>query len=864
MMTIRSTVVRSFRGAVLAALFSVPASAQTESMPAVIELQPIDVIGALAPVRSALETAVPVDIIDDERLAETGATETGRAIQAAAPSFNFSSSTISDGTDALRPATLRGLGPDQTLVLINGKRRHPSALVHVNRSVGRGTAGTDLNAIPLASVGRVEVLRDGAAARYGSDAIAGVINLVLKDYAEGGEANATVGQTFEGDGLVRHANAVQGIGLGDAGFLTLTADLRSRDATNRAGLTGVCQYATDDDGKCSDPRERTFDRQNFRIGDAESLSRSVWFNAETLAADMAILYAFGGYTIRDNTSGGFYRRANQGDRNPRQLDPETEDVLKEQHYPDGFLPLIETGIEDLSIGAGAEFVVGRWNLDASVTHGRNTFDFGVSNSLNAYRYQQEGVAVTEVDSGGLGHRQTAFNIDAQRSVGLLDRPAEVAAGVEYRIDKYTIRAGERDSWFGCIDEDDTGAACDGAAVGGIQVFPGFRPSNEVDESRRSAALYIDSETRLTDRFALGLAVRGENFEDFGSTVNGKVTARYDVTPAFALRGAANTGFRAPSLHQKFFNNISTQFTPEGAFEVGTFRNDSPLARRLGIPALKEETSRNVAGGVVWSPLPRFSITLDAYQIDIDDRIMISGFVTEEGLTAGCATGDTACVALVDAAMTDIGRAQFFLNAGPTRTRGIDLVAEHEGEILGGGFRLTGAASWSRTRFTEDFNSPGLLGNLGDALFDDRDKAFIEVSQPRWRMNLEGAWSRDEWSFNLGTRIYGPYEVPEVDGPPVQLQKYGAKTLVDTRIGYSVFDGVTLMIGADNLFDIRPDEQKIGFSRNGCIAADGTPGAQGTCGENPIVDSNGVFTYSRRAAPFGINGGFYYARMALRW
>ena len=819
----------------------------------VFTLLPIKVIGTLAPVRSALETSVPVDVVGEERLNETGATETGRAIQAAAPSFNFSSSTISDGTDALRPATLRGLGPDQTLVLINGKRRHPSALVHVNRSVGRGTAGIDMNAIPLASIARVEVLRDGAAARYGSDAIAGVINLVLKDTDRGGEARATLGRTYESDGMVRHANVVQGVSLGGGGFLTLTADVRDRGPTNRAGFTGICQYNTNADG-CADPqRERAFDRKNFRIGDADSLSQSLWFNTGIPLSDSAEAYAFGGWTKRDNVSGGFYRRANQASRNP--------EYQGRQYYPDGFLPLIETEIVDFSIGVGTEWALGGWELDSSLTFGRNTFDFSVANSLNAYLWQQEGRSVTDVDSGGLGYRQTTVNIDAQRSIILLGNEAELAVGAETRVDNYTIRAGEGNSYYGCIDASDPTTACVGAAAGGIQVFPGFRPGNEVDESRRSVALYGASDVRLGEQISLGLALRGEDFEDFGSTVNGKVTMRYDIAPSFAVRGSASTGFRAPSLHQKFFNNISTQFTEEGAREVGTFRNDSMLARGLGIPQLREETSRNIGLGFVWTPARSTSFTLDAYRIDIDDRIMISNFVEATDLISGCGS-EAGCVAGVNAAMAGIDEAQFFLNAGATRTQGIDFVAEHETELAGGGLRLSGAASWSRTGFQGDFNAPGLLGGLGDNLFGERDKAFVEVAQPRWRINLEGTYSRGPWSFNLGTRTYGPYQVPETDAG--DLQKFSPKMLVDTQINYEIAKGVVFAVGADNLFDVYPDRKKIGLSRDGCIGGDGTTGATGECGANPIVDTNGVFAYSRRASPFGFNGGFYYARLILRY
>ena len=840
---------------VLAGLSSPPVFAQnTSDALKAVELEPIEIIGTLAPVRSELETSVPVDVLDERRLGETGASETGRAIQAAAPSFNFSSSTISDGTDALRPATLRGLGPDQTLVLINGKRRHPSALLHVNRSVGRGTAGIDMNAIPLASIGRVEILRDGAGARYGSDAIAGVINLVLRELDEGGEARATVGQTYEGDGLVRHGSVVHGLRVGDGGFFTLTADFRDRDDTNRAGRTGVCQYGTSD-GNCDEiGKEKVFGRKNFRIGDADSLSRSLWFNTETPPIlDNAALYAFGGWTRRDNTSAGFYRRANQADRNPIHGG--------KRFYEDGFLPLINTEIEDFSIGGGAALALGDWDLDASLVHGRNDFDFGVSNSLNAYRWQREGVAVTSVDSGGLGYRQTLLGLGGQRSVSLFDTSAEVAIGAEARIDDYIIRAGERNSWYGCTDTGDPDTNCAEAASGGIQVFPGFRPENEVDESRASGALYADSEMYAGDRTNFGLAVRGERFEDFGTTVNGKVSGRYEVSAGLALRGSASTGFRAPSLHQKYFNNVSTQFEDGVAKEVGTFRNDGELARQLGIPKLDEEISRNVAIGFVWNPSPGFSITLDAYQIDIEDRIMISNTVDEGLLSDGCG-GDTTCENAVRAAMAGKGEAQFFLNGGDTRTRGIDLVATHERELAGGVLDLTASASWSRTRFEKIFRGPGLLGGLGDGLFGRREKAFIERSQPSWRLNLEGKYLRGPWSLSLGTRVYGSYKVPETDQG--DLQKFSTKTLVDTQINYTLPFGLTFTLGADNLFDVYPDKKKFGNSRAGCIGADGRTGEPGACAADAIVDSEGVFTYSRRSAPFGINGGFYYARLTWRY
>lgn len=857
--------VRPVAAALLLLAAPFPAAAQN----AAVAVEPIRVIGTLTAVRSTTETSVPVDVIDEERLSETGATETGRAIQAAAPSFNFPSSTISDGTDALRPATLRGLGPDQTLVLVNGKRRHPSALVHVNGSVGRGTAGTDFNAIPLAAIGRVEVLRDGAAARYGSDAIAGVINLVLKEDAAGGEARATFGQTYEGDGSVEHMSVTQGASFRSGGFLTLTADLRERGRTNRAGLTGYCQYHVDlkdpndadTQERCNEPdKESAFDRRNFRVGDAESESQGLWLNAEIPSTERVDLYLFGGLTRRDNTSGGFYRRANDAKNNPHTKHDLPSPRLSGHApgYSDGFLPLINTEIKDESLGIGADIEAGRWNVDASMTHGANTFDYHISNSLNAYIWETDGRAVTEADAGGLGFRQTSLNLDGQTSVNLFGVPAELAVGAEHRVDNYRIRPGEEDSWFGCAH---TASGCNNDdPIGGIQVFPGFQPTNAVNESRASTAVYADGELGVSPRTSVGVALRGENYDDIGSTLNGRLTARFQATPAIALRGSANTGFRAPSLHQKYFNNISTQFTDSGERkEVFTVRNDDLLTQELGIPELDEETSLNAAIGFVWSPSPAFSLTFDAYEIDIKDRIMISRAVNRMELVTACGGVTTCESAVTNKLKRSSDTAQFFLNAGRTRTKGIDLVAEHRSRVAGGDLRLTAAATWNQTRF-RGFNSPGPLGNLGEGLFGAADKAYIEVAQPESRLNFETAFEKNRWAFTVGTRTYGSYTVQETSSG---RQKYGARTLVDTRLSYAITDRVTFSIGADNLFDVYPSKQRFSRTRAGCIEAGGRRTDPGSCA-NPIIDSDGVFQYSRRSAPFGINGGFYYARLVWNW
>ena len=610
------------------------AADQHESEPAdePIQLQELVVVGVgtRGQGRTVTDSPVPVDVVTEQEIIETGEAEVGRIIQALIPSFNFSSSTISDGTDSVRPATLRGLGPDQVLVLVNGKRRHGSALIHVNTSVGRGTAGTDLNAIPVSAIKRIEVLRDGASAQYGSDAIAGVINIVLKDSYDGA-LRTSAGQTYESDGTRYTARLNKGFQIGEDGVLHAAVEFSHRGATNRAGLSGSKQYTDsviEDNVLTMDPgnKERNFNRRNFRIGDAELDQVSGAFNySNSIDGIGAEVYAFGDFNRVQNESGGFYRRANQLDRNP-----------PGSGYPDGFLPLISTTVSDFSVGGGIvrEFE-SNLKADFAVVHGGNSFNFEVTNSHNASwvncalgnpletgdcsenMASFSGQTPTSADAGTLSLDLTTVNLDFTWP---LRDTVHLAWGLEYRLDSYRIEAGEEYSYR---DYDGPGV---GGAIG-IQVFPGFKPSNEVDETRNAFSVYVDTELYVSDTLLVSPAVRYEHYSDFGSTINGKVATKLDLSGEFALRGSVSTGFRAPSMQQLYFNNISTQFRDVGgqqiAFEVGTFRNDSALAKAIGIPELDAETSVTGSVGFVYQPVLAFTLTTDFYHIDVSDRIIIS-------------------------------------------------------------------------------------------------------------------------------------------------------------------------------------------------------------------------------------------------
>ncbi len=815
-------------------------------------------IGTRVRGRTVANTPVPVDVVNSESLALTGQTEVGRMLQRLVPSFNFSSSTVSDGTDALRPATLRGLGPDQTLVLVNGKRRHLSALVHVNTSVGRGTAGVDMNAFPSASIKRIEVLRDGAAALYGSDAIAGVINIVLQDRVGEGVARTQWGQTYKADGDQFLANLNYGIAIRDSGFINFTAEYRHRGATNRAGLDGTRQYPyiNEEDPECNfgagpdcqlDPREFTFNRLSHRIGDAKSEQKSFAVNGEIPFSDTGTFYFFGTYSGRKNESAGFYRRVVDFARTVTEL------------YPDGFLPMIRTNIRDWQIVEGLRWELDDgWYIDLSGNVGENNFDFTTFNSLNASLGK---FSPTEADTGALNYGLTSINADFSKPVAIGDRELNVAFGGEYRRETYKIVPSEPAAVINGGEVNTNCPGCDPAKGGtpipyaaGFQVFKGFSPANAVNEDRDSFALYLDLESDVTPDLTLSAAGRFEHFSDFGSTINGKFATRYQVNDALALRGAISTGFRAPSMQQKFFNSTSTQFVDIGGVVVpverGTFRNDSELARALGIPKLKEETSFNISAGFVANPLPEMTVTVDFYRIAINDRIAITGGIG----------GDKFPQEVQDALeAAGASQAQFFINAADTKTRGVDIVITYDVALDNGGtINFSAAANFTDTDIKKgSVVPPALLAGFETVIFTPQDRSILTQWQPKNREVLTAVYRKGPITFTISGQRFGSYTVCEGacdnpnEGPGQNIQKFSAKWLTDVQFDYELgTSGLVLTIGANNLFDVTPDKNKIGQARGGTI-----PG---------IVSSPGIFKFSRRAAPFGFNGGLYYGRVTYNF
>jgi len=784
--------------------------------------------------RTVSESIVPVDVLSAEDMAKTGQLEVSQVLSNLVPSFNYPNATIADGTDHARPAVLRGLAPDHTLVLINGKRRHSGALLNLNGTVGRGSTAVDLNTIPTSAIERIEILRDGAAAQYGSDAIAGVINIILKK-SEGGSINVTYGKhvtSMNGvadltetridnngdlefvtggdrdrtDGATTTISANWGTTFGNDGFLNLSIESRDRDATNRSGFDRREQYARIDGAL--DPRELTFDRYNHRFGKAEIKDTAFFYNAGMYVNEDVELYSFGSYGQRDGLSGGFYRIAKDR-RNIQAI------------YEDGFLPQIATDVEDKSFAIGARGEMNEWEWDLSANYGKNDFEFQVVNSLNT----SMGVdSPTEFNNGGLVYDQAIVNLNVSNMLDFgLANEVFVAVGAEYRNEGYQIVAGEEPSYLTVLDN--TGNP---VAAGGAQVLSGFSPDSAVDESRHNIGLYVELDTDLTDDLNVALAGRFEDYSDFGSNFTAKFAARFAVTEDFALRGAISSGFRAPSLAQTSYKSVATVFEDGVPNEVGIFPVDTNVAQALGAKTLTAEESVNATFGFIYEK-DNFNLTLDAYQITIDDRIVLS-----ENLSGPA----------VESILQGVGefntqRVRYFTNAIDTKTKGIDIVTTYDMDLGNSGeLRLSAALNMNNTRVSNVKENPAELAALGDdyVFFSRREIARFEDGTPKNKLNLAATWTLNDLQVNLRASRYG--EVIDSSSNPDNDEVLDPNWITDLDVVYSITDNLNFSIGANNLFDEYPQDTVSNIGQS---------------------TFNQIFPYSGFSS-YSIDGRFIYSRV----
>ncbi|HEY0505023.1 MAG TPA: TonB-dependent receptor [Lysobacter sp.] len=814
----------------LALLAPTFAAAQTPAPPAdtgeseARTLDTVVVTGTRSQTRTVAESLAPIDVVSAQELQNAGTPELQSVLARQVPSFNFPRTAITDGSDHIRPAQLRGLSPDQTLVLINGKRRHRTAIVNVNGTVGRGSSPVDLNAIPVAAIKTIEVLRDGAAAQYGTDAIAGVINVILKNADHGGEVDARVGETSEGDGELAQGAVNAGFNLAGDGFFNITAEYRDKNFTNRSTPDRRQQYPLING--LPDPREATFDRINHRFGDAATIDRTVFINTEFPLTESLALYAFGGWSARDGEGAGFYRRAFDARNTP-------------EIYPDGFLPLIVSNVSDLSLVAGLRGQFGEgWDWDLSINNGGQEFDFYVENSLN----RSLGIASpTSFYAGTLDYRQHAVNLDFNRAfdVGWMSGPLNLAFGAEAREEEFVLSAGEPASYVG---------GAPGQAPGS-QVFPGFRPSDEADASRDMWAVYADLEGNLSERFSMGLAGRHEDYSDFGNTTSGKLSARFAFTERWAVRGTVSNGFRAPNLQQQYYSTTATNFIAGVPFEIRTFPVSSPIAVALGAEPLKAEESRNISLGLVAQPLDNLNFTLDFYRIDIDDRIVLS-----ENLT-----GTAIANYLAAQGFPGVTGGRYFTNAIDTRTKGLDFVGRWTPDLgEAGDLTLTLGYNRNDTEVTRIAPNPPQLQAIDPSLvrFGRVELGRLTVGSPKDKWVLGSDYAIGPFSANLTATRYGEWQVlgpPLASRPPVD-DTFGPDWVLDLALSYRL-DKFTFTLGAENVLDQYPDEVTT------LLATDSNGFVTSLPGDN---SNTGILPYPRDSAPYGFNGRFMYARVNYRW
>ncbi len=861
-----------------------------------VALDEVVLVGSRSANRTVIESVVPIDVIDVKEISNaTPQVNLNQILNYVAPSFSSNTQTISDGTDHIDPASLRGLGPDQVLVLVNGKRRHTSSLVNINGTFGRGNVGTDLNAIPAAAIKRVEVLRDGAAAQYGSDAIAGVINIVLNNSVNELNVGVTTGANFsknangqEGgvDGETVNVSASYGLPLGDkGGFINFSGDFDYREAYSRMkewegsvfnGYNSVEWVAANSGADLSDLSfsDIQFYAQgvtHFGLGlkndinNATSLSQLQGlldfdttdneliargqersdYNMRVGQSELRGGRFFANFSLPlDDKGTELYsfagistRKGNSAGfyRLPNQARAYTP------LYINGFLPEINSNIKDQSLSAGIKGKIGDWDVDFSNTWGRNSFLFVISNSSNA---SLQTASPTTFDAGGFAFTQNTTNLDIRKYYEDVLSGFNVAFGGEHRAEVYDIIAGEEESYTQ-YDVDGNPIISTSqttptdffgrARLGSSQVFPGFSPDNELSRNRSSVAAYLDLEADITKKWLVSGAARFENYSDFGSTINFKLASRYKLTENFNIRAAGNTGFRAPSLHQLNFNSVSTLFGDDGEpIEVGTFTNDSDIAQQLGIPALKEETSQSVSLGFTTKiPAANLSITADAYFVAIEDRVVLTGQFD-----------------IPDEITTTAERAAFFANAIDTESKGLDVVITHKAN-LGSDWKLKSdlAATFSQTRKVGGIKGSEILAQSGqlDTYFDENSRVYLEESVPRTKVNLSNNLSAGRVNVFLRNVYFG--EVTGANNNPLLQEDFSGKVVTDLSIGFKATDQFTFTVGANNLLDVFPDRASTG---------DLDPTVAGVQSNR----SSGRFDWSRRAQQFGIGGRFLFARLSF--
>ncbi len=785
-----------------------------------VSLDEVVLVGNRSKPRTVLTSLVPIDNISVDELKNTGQPTVDKMLTYTVPSFNSTNQTISDATAHFDPADLRGLGPSRTLVLVNGKRKNQSALVYINDTPGKGEVGVDLKSIPTAALKRVEVLRDGASAQYGSDAIAGVINMVLREDVGVTNVNISSGVTTEGDGFNLSADVNTGLAIGEnGGYFNLTFGYYQQEETNRAGTPGedVLFGVAADDPVWGDWLAENPDL-GMTVGQPQLKKGDVFYNFGLPFQDgKAKVYSFGGFTYREGKSFALYRA-------PYWV-PDPFNLLHEAGTEyQGFQPTFETKVRDNYNTLGVQWDLFGFDVDLSGTYGRNAVDYEVGNSLNPALGAE---SPTTFDVGAYSFDSLLANLDINRSFGSVN----LGFGAEARGETFVSKAGESASYIG----------------GGVQSFPGLQPANALSADRSSIGVYGNLDWDITDKLLLGGAVRYEDFSDFGDNTSWKVSGRYILgDDRGAIRASYGTGFRAPSLHQIYLSNIQTLVSGGTVSNQGTFNNVDPIIREgLGVPQLTAETSKNLSAGITYKITPKVSLTADFYQVEVDGRVLFSG---EIGFDGDDNTINPVEEILIDNSITSL---KFFINAVDTKTTGVDVVATLNKVDLGKGkFGASLAFNYNETTIQGKIDTPPILEDNGYDIFNRKEQSRITSSRPQTKAILGLNYEIGKFDFVLNNTYFGQVTWQHSNnglngaplGPggsllPVEDEAYdqtfGGKVLTDLIINFRFNKHVAIFASANNLFNVYPDtiDTKGDF----------------------VTDLGGRFKYPWEVNQFGFNG-----------
>lgn len=762
-------------------------------------LQDLVVVGSRGRPRTVIASPVPIDNINIGELRSSGQTTLEQMLMFKIPSYNSSNQTISDATAHFDPSELRNLGPSRTLVLINGKRKNQSAQVYVNETPGRGEVGTDMKSIPSSAIERIEVLRDGASAQFGSDAIAGVINIILKERVDEYEVNLATGVTTMGDGLTYSGDINKGFKIGEKGFLNLTGSFYHQDYTNRAGepggdglfgflydvgaipieAAGGFEASPGNIATGAQIRSGNTDWQKANpglgmiVGQPEFDRYSVFANFG-VEHGLGEFYANGGYTKRDGKSFALYRVPFWPGI---PTDAANNALYDGKGTYNGFLPTFETAIGDWLFTAGNIFKVNDWSIDVSTTSGNNSVDYTVGNTINP-SLGAASPTVFNVGAYSFGH--TVGNIDVFRSFDKID----FSIGMEARKETYEVKAGQQESYIN----------------GGAQSFPGLQPSNELKENRSNIGIYSGLDYDVTESFLIGGAIRLENYSDFGSNVSWKINARQLLpNEKGAIRASMGTGFRAPSLHQIYLSNVQTLVVDGNIQQEGTFNNVDPVIRDLlGVPALDAEKALNFTAGFTYNFIDNLSLAVDYYNIKVDNRVLFSNQISTGALPDGNPVKTNLQNSGVEAF-------KFFVNALDTRTSGLDVVLSYYNIKLGTkkDLDLILALNSNKTAILGEINAPKVFQDAGIEIFNREEKARVTSARPDLKFNVGMNLTIQDFNVSLNNTYFGAVTWQHPADEKYD-QTFSGKVLTDLILGYRVSEKMDINLTANNILNVYPD------------------------------------------------------------